>query len=155
MKVTAIMCLIAMAILTTVSGCSREKQGVVGFVLPTGDLQAGKDTFVRLGCRGCHHVAGTDLTGKSQAMPFEITLGGPVSRVRSYGDLMNAIVSPNHELAPQYVAKMAKERQPTGKSPMPDFTGTMTVAELIDLVTFLHKQYELSVPEYRGAVYGP
>ena len=143
------------ALLLMLSGCTRDQQDVKGFVLPPGDVEVGKRTFVRLGCGQCHYVANAELPTHEQPMRFEITLGGVVRQVRSYGDLMNAIVSPDHELSPQYVQQLKADGREPGPSPMPDFTSSMTVADLIHLVEFLHRQYEASLPEYQGVIMGP
>lgn len=135
-------------------GCERQPPTVKGFVLPAGDLERGKAAFVELGCRQCHHVAGIDLAEYESAMRFELTLGGEVLKVRRYGDLLNSVVNPNHELAEPYVEKLgASER--TRISPMPDFSAHMTVQQLVDIVEFLHAQYRLTMPEYEGIVMGP
>ena len=136
------------------TGCERESQHVSGFVLPSGDSERGKATFIDLGCRQCHHVAGVALPDHAGPMRFEITLGGEVMKVRRYGDLLNSIIYPNHELAEQYRESL-QDGGNAAISPMPDFSNVMTVRQLIDVVEFLHGQYRLTLPEYEGVVLGP
>lgn len=136
-------------------GCGEQEGAVHGFVLPDGDAAAGEATFVEYGCPICHVVAGTDIAFLGDESGPKIQLGGKVRRVKNYGDLMTSVVFPNHTLAEQYVDSLSKQERETASSPMPDFSEQLTVAELIDLVAFLHSRYEKTVPEYTGYLYGP
>jgi hypothetical protein len=69
--------------------------------------------------------------------------------------LMTSIVNPNHTLAAQYLDSLSDQQRETASSPMPNFNERLTVAELIDLVAFLHSRYEKTVPGYTGYRYGP
>lgn len=137
--------------LTAVSACEQKSQPVKGFVLPHGDVEAGKLAFVYLGCHQCHNVTGVELPPFAGETEFDIGLGGKVAKVKSYGDLLTAVVHPDHEITrPHEVAASGKSGQP---SPMPDTTAAMTVSQLIDVVEFLHAQYEQTAPQYQGYRY--
>ena len=80
-----------------------------------------------------------------------LEIGGKVYRVKNYGELLDAVVSPNHLISAKYRMALDQEERKNVQSPMPNFNEEMTVAELIDLVTFLHAQYILMDPPlYRG-----
>jgi len=72
-----------------------------------------------------------------------------VYRVKTYGDLVTSISNPDHIISPQYLGPLNEDEPGTLNSPMPDLTQSMTVAELIDLVTFLNSRYRLKAqPDY-------
>jgi L-cysteine S-thiosulfotransferase len=146
---------VCLVLAVLVSGCDSNDHSARGFVLPRGDIEQGKTAFVDLGCNQCHSVAEVDLPAYSSPMRFNIKLGGEVINVRRYGDLLNSIVNPNHEIARQYTQSLPASADAPQASPMPDFTGVMTVAQLINLVEFLHTQYRETLPEYAGIIYGP
>jgi sulfur-oxidizing protein SoxX len=130
-------------------GCEESGTKVRGFILPEGDPGRGQDTFVALGCPACHTVSKTELTQPEDA-PFSVQLGGKFLRVKHYGDLLTSIVNPDHRVLPPYNEDSSVEGAPG--SPMPDFTQTMTVEQLIDVVEFLHGKYE-KMPYYGGKYY--
>lgn len=114
----------------------------MGYYLPEGDPDRGREAFVWLGCHLCHGVE--DL----EAPPGGVFLGGPSVRVKTYGDLYTAITNPSHELARGYPReRVARE----GQSIMADarLNEVMTVQELIDLVAFLQPQYDVVAPPIR------
>ena len=144
----------AVVLMVFASGCGQETKTVKGFILPEGDIEKGKATFVELGCRQCHSVAGVDLPPYDGVVSLQIEIGGKVLRVKNYGELMTSIVYPDHQLAPEYLKLLNEEEKKRGNSPMPDFRDTMTVKQLIDLAAFLHSRYEKLHPQYTG-YYGP
>jgi hypothetical protein len=74
----------------------------------------------------------------------EVRLGGPTQYVRTDGSLVTSIVEPSHALAAAYRPQRVAS---TRISPMGDFSETMTVRELIDLVAFLQAHYEVFPPD--------
>jgi len=127
------------------AGCESQSQG---FVLPPGDTERGKTAFVDLGCAACHA-----LQGVFKKLPMEeggdevieVVLGGPVSRVKTYGDLVTSIINPSHYLSR---GSHKDTMYPDGTSKMPYYNDVMTVQELVDLTTLLQSNYSLTVPEY-------
>ena len=77
----------------------------------------------------------------NQAM---VELGGKVTNLRTYDDLVTAIINPSHRLAKGYAPELVSK---DGKSRMTVYNDVMTVSQLIDLVTFLQGRYELVTPE--------
>ena len=128
------------ALVAVLVGCSG---GYEGFTLPAGDAARGQAAFVTFRCYDCHRVAGVDLPVGEAPDQAIVELGGKVDRVRTYDDLVTAIINPSHRLAQGYSPSLVAQE---GKSRMTVYNDVMTVAQLIDLVTFLQGHYELRVP---------
>lgn len=137
---------VAMLLLTACSdpGAKQAK----GFRLPPGDENAGKGTFVTLNCHTCHTVDGVTLPEPPSKGQYSVKLGGKVHRVRTYGDLVTAIVHPAHDITKPFKStlpaeKLGEEADKTKevKSPMPDYNHVITAQQLIDLTSFLHGRY--------------
>ena len=62
------------------------------------------------------------------------------NRIKTYGDLVTAIVNPSHNLAKGYTPSLVAQ---DGKSRMTVYNDVMTVSQLIDIVAFLQAHYEL------------
>ena len=146
--------LLAALLLLLLSACSDDSKPVKGFVLPDGDIARGKQVFIDYNCHACHTIPGIEFPPVDFDVPFVLEIGGEVYRVKNYGELMTAIVNPDHIISGEYRALMeSADREPV-LSPMPDYGEEMTVAELIDLVAFLHAQYTKLQPDYyRGYRY--
>lgn len=122
-----------------ISSCNPD---AIGFALPSGDLENGKINFVGLACAQCHSVADLEWEGVD-GQDFHLRLGGEVSKVKTYGELVTSIINPSHRIASSFKRQLPEGN---GQSPMPSYNEVMTVQELIDLVTFLEKQYHLTAP---------
>lgn len=146
-------------LLAGLAACGTDDASLTadGFVLPPGDVERGQAVFVELGCNRCHVVANLDLPAHADASELEIELGGKRAKIKDYGELLTSVVHPQHAIAPAYERTLSEQERGDGESPMPDFNSRMTVAQLIDLVQFLHSTYEELVPDYRGYryYYGP
>jgi sulfur-oxidizing protein SoxX len=149
MNKTAILTLIAGTMLT-LGGCGADRMSEKGFSLPEGDPIRGKDTFLYMHCHECHTIAGEDLPRVELADPPFVELGGTVTRVKTYGELVTAIINPSHKLARGYPIDVVSNE---GESKMPVYNSFMTVQELIDIVMFLQPYYEVYVPKYEYRVY--
>ena len=115
----------AILVLLALAGCESQSKG---FALPPGDAAKGKVEFVNLGCNQCHRIDGSIERAVDSAYPeVDVRLGGRVSRIKTYGELVTA----------------------DGRSKMPDYNEAMTVSQLVDVTTFLQQTYVLYVPEYR------
>ena len=146
--------ILATLILCTVAttACDRDRMSEKGFRLPDGDPVQGKQVFLNMQCHECHTVSGMNLPVVPLADPPYIELGGKVTHVRTYGELVTAIINPSHKLADGYpVAEVSED----GKSKMTFYNGYMTVQQLIDIVMFLQPQYEVAVPDYEYPTYWP
>ena len=132
------------------AGCEADRMSEKGFSLPEGDAQRGMEAFLYMHCHECHSIAGVDLPTLELAEPPFVELGGTVTKVKTYGELVTAIINPSHKLAKGYPREEVSEE---GVSKMPVYNGFMTVQELIDIVMFLQPHYEVFVPRYEYRVY--
>jgi hypothetical protein len=129
-------------------GCDSGRHSSAGFRLPAnGDVERGKVAFVELGCNHCHEVTGMDLPRPSVQPPVPVVLGGLVPLEVTDGYLVTSIINPSYVLAP-YPKEMITAG---GKSRMPDYSATMTVAQLVDTVAFLQSRYTVERPMARPA----
>ena len=129
-------------------GCSAEQVANRGFSLPKGDLEQGKQVFLEMSCIECHTVAGDDLTGDQwapqQSKAISVEIGGERTQIQTYGNLVSSVINPSHRIAKGYPSDEVTD--PDGESKMRNYNDVMTVAELVDLVTFLKSRYTLKVP---------
>ena len=134
----------------SLGACDEEQlMSERGFRLPDGDPQAGRDTFIYMQCTQCHTVKGEDLPVNPGSEPY-VELGGTVSHVRTYGELVTAIINPSHKLATGYAEELVSE---DGVSNMYIYNDYMTVQELTDLVRFLQPHYDVAPPRYQYRIY--
>ncbi len=115
------------------------------FVLPKGSIDAGKSAFVELKCNSCHSVQGHIQHAPLEEGAIHVELGGTVSRVKTYADLVTSIINPSHKLS-RGMNTMTTTTQ--GDSRMPIYNDVMTVQQLVDLTAFLETTYEVWVPPY-------
>lgn len=136
------------ACLALLGGCGQQSQG---FVLPPGDAARGEETFVEMGCNLCHRIDGVipRATAKLDS-GIDVRLGGQVTRVKTYGDLVTSIINPSHKLSRGQNSMTVRD---DGTSRMPVYNQIMTVQQLIDLTAFLQGTYSVYVPEYRMYAY--
>lgn len=117
------------------------------FALPEGDVERGQSLFVEYQCTTCHTVRDLDLLAPGDPGPVSVSLGGRVSQLASYEELVTSIVNPSHKLV-----RFGKPEELTvdGESLMTVYNDVMTVSDLIDLVAFLDSRYEkFERPGYR------
>ncbi len=137
-------------IMLALAGCDSERtMSERGFRLPDGDAVAGRDTFVYMHCNQCHTIRGEELPTIPGFEPF-VELGGPVTYVKTYGELVTAIINPSHELAKGYPEDVVSV---DGRSKMYNYNGLMTVQELTDIVMYLQPFYDVVPPEFHYRVY--
>ena len=103
-----------------------------GFFLPDGDPKAGKQAFAQLKCTSCHWIANDLKLSEPVAEKPGPVLGFSQANYAP-GWLANSIVSPSHTIALNSDG-MAENSE---LSRMGDFTETMTVRQLIDVVAYL------------------
>jgi sulfur-oxidizing protein SoxX len=132
--------LLAMGVVAAfLTGCDSGPKSGRGFHLPDGDIEKGKAAFLVLKCHTCHRVNGLDLPPPSSTAPTNVVLGGEVSNIRTYGELVTSVINPSHGLAPGFKQEQLKDAK---LSPMPEFNDLMTVRQMIDLVAFLQSHYK-------------
>ena len=125
------------------AGCDFSLQSARTLRLPQGDAARGKVAFTALKCVECHTVTGVELPAPTAKPENVVALGGEVPRLRTVGDLLTSIIHPNYALSDQWKRPAG---QPVPKSPMRTVNDEMTVAQMIDLVTFLQPRYTRMVP---------
>lgn len=131
-------------VVLVLSGCQPDPPA---FALPPGDIERGQALFVEYRCTTCHTVRDLDLPAPTEAGPVKVSLGGRVSRLASYEELVTSIVNPSHKLVR---FGKAEELTADGESLMTVYNDVMTVSDLIDLVAFLDSRYEeFERPGYR------
>lgn len=136
------------AAIAGLAGCESGPDSPRGFSLPQGDADRGRQVFLYTGCLSCHSIAGIDSDIALELTPA-VPLGGQVSRIKTYGELVTSVINPSHKIAESYQSQGASA---DGSSRMRNYNDVLTVSQLIDLVTFLEQQYEL-VP-YQPTGYG-
>lgn len=131
-------------------GCDADRMSEKGFSLPEGNALGGQQAFVYLHCYECHSIDKVELPASlSDQQPY-VELGGKVSQVKTYGQLVTSIINPSHKLAPGYPMDLITQ---DGESKMPLYNSYMTVQELIDIVAFLQPHYEVVAPKFYYQVY--
>jgi mono/diheme cytochrome c family protein len=140
-----------LAAVAGLSGCEADRMSEKGFSLPEGNAMAGREAFVYMHCHECHTVVGEEFPAVAMADPPYVELGGKVTRVKTYGQLVTAIINPSHKLAQGYPAEQVANEG--DESRMPVYNGYMTVQELIDIVAYLQPHYDVYVPQYEYRIY--
>lgn len=132
-------------------GCIQGPESAYGFRLPDGSPDMGLQAIRDLKCQGCHDIPGVQAPAESE-IETRVALGGEVSRVKTYGELVTAIINPSHELAPGYREETVTR---DGRSLMEDanLNDIMTVQELVDIVAFLQPHYRVKPPEHNPYSY--
>ena len=122
-------------------GCTPGPESPRGFSLPEGDEMAGQVAFIDLRCNDCHSAAGVEQYDPENA-EIKFELGGDVTRVTTYAELVTAIINPSHRLSQRYPEAQSAVGE---ESRMRNYNETMTVQQMIDLVAYLQPQYKVIV----------
>jgi mono/diheme cytochrome c family protein len=147
--------LLSSGLLATAPGCTRSSEvpaqdqqvppsalpaqydtQTMSVVLPAGTTQAGRQAFLDLKCSVCHRVVG-DTTLPA---PVSGTQGPDLDRtlaLRPAADVAAAIVVPSHSMSIKTSDEVKKRLEGMLLSPMPDFSLTITVRQLADLLAYL------------------
>lgn len=139
------------ALAVLLAACNLTTGSDEDFSLPQGDVDRGRDAFVSLQCTTCHQIKDLDLPPPRAEGPVRIVLGGGVTRLKSYNELVTSIINPSHKLARGFPVDTVSEG---GESLMANYNDVMTVSQVIDLVAFLDSRYEkIERPGYRYPKY--
>lgn len=122
------------------SGCDVGPKSARGFRLPDGDAARGEKLFSDMGCPACHDVAGRPGLREGVDAQMTVVIGGPTPRIRNYGELVTSVINPSHEIARGYERNTVST---DGESLMRNYNDVMTVSEMIDIVAFIQRQYQL------------
>lgn len=98
--------------------------------LPEGDAIAGRQAFIDLQCVACHKVAGDTLMPEPVSSGPSPVFGVAQSTYKSRF-LAQSIISPSHAFAPGF----ADHKDPLSR--MGDFSSSITIQQLSDLVAYL------------------
>lgn len=131
-------CLIAAGI-----ACEVGPRSGRGFRLPDGDVDRGALVFQEMGCGKCHDVVDGPAPPEGERADVIVTIGGEVTRIETYGELVTSVINPSHEISRRYPREKVTEGD---ASKMENFNDRLTVSQLIDLTAFLQSKYEL-LPE--------
>jgi sulfur-oxidizing protein SoxX len=131
---------VALSFVMLIAGCASYSS--FGFPIERGDIDEGRQAFIDHQCHQCHSVAGVRLPELAGASPPILELGGETIAVQSYAGLVTSIINPNHVISERYREQLQLNAVIPLDSPMPTpHIETMTVRQLIDLVTFLDSRY--------------
>jgi cytochrome c2 len=129
-----------------IASCDFGPNSGRGFSLPAGNIDQGRKTFVELECNACHSVGDIERVAAGEGPDINVELGGRVTAVKTYGDLVTSVINPSHKTSWRYAKQtVAAER---GELKMEVYNEIMTVQQLVDLVTYLESTYEV-VPANR------
>ncbi len=132
--------LLALALLT---GCDYGPKSGRGFVFPEGNIARGQKAFVDLKCYDCHRVVGVpDLPAPALPPEKVVPLGGEVLTLRTYGELVTAVIHPAKAVTAAAPGRTEKD------PPMLPVNDAMTVTQMLDIVTFLQPHYRKLQPLY-------
>ncbi len=119
------------------------------FRFPGGNVEEGQKAFVALNCVKCHTVTDANLAEPPGKKILELELGAHPRFVKSYEDLITAIINPKHVVSEQYKAILTNsELSGEIEALMPDLTKDMSARQLVDLVAFLDRAYKGSLADY-------
>ncbi len=130
---------VVIIVLATLTACGGKKSPL-GFSLPEGDANAGKEVFVTLQCNACHSTPDVEQLEGALPVDIAVSLGGSVTQIKTYANLVTSVINPSHRISkanpPQMVAVDDVSR-------MPNYNVLMTVEQLIDVVAYLQPHYKL------------
>jgi hypothetical protein len=117
-----------------------------GFSLPEGNVDKGRAAFVELECNSCHSVGDIERVGGREGPDIDIELGGRVTTVKTYGNLVTSVINPSHKISRRHINRDIAAGEDELK--MVVYNEIMTVQQLVDLVTYLESNYKV-VPASR------
>lgn len=138
--------LLVLTTLLALAACAPDPKSGAGFRLPDGNAEKGQQAFTDLDCGGCHAIAGEEAAEADESL---VVLGGRITHVKTYGDLVTSIINPSHRISTRFATR--KDELVDGESPMAAarLNEVMTVQQAVDLVAYLQGTYEVIPPEAR------
>ena len=125
---------VALSFVMLIAGCASYSS--FGFPIERGDIDEGRQAFIDHQCHQCHSVAGVRLPELAGASPPILELGGEAAL--PFAELVTSIIDPNHNISERYREQLRLNAVVPLESPMPTpHMETMSVRQLVDLVTFL------------------
>lgn len=137
--------MIIVFLLAILSACQSESRG---FILPEGNVAKGKQVFSDLNCSRCHSIGELKWDGGEAEDDPHIKLGGEVTTLKTYGELVTSVINPSHKISQRDRTKQVlTDSLGVSKMEVYHYNEIMTVQELVDLVTFLQSEYKLVMPQ--------
>jgi hypothetical protein len=78
-------------------------------------------------CHQCHTIAGEELPVIPALDPPYVELGGRVAKVKTYGELVTAIIFPSNDLARGYAEEAAMPKKSFRRTASPKCTTTRNI----------------------------
>jgi hypothetical protein len=101
--------------------------------LPKGHAETGRAVFQKMGCTSCHKVAWeTDFPDPTASVEAPMLTARLAQLTPGY--VATSIAAPSYNVGDPY-----RHYVPGGLSPMADYSGAMTVRDLVDLVAYLQR----------------
>ena len=126
------------------ASCNYGPNSGRGFSLPEGNVDKGRAAFVELECNACHSVGDIEHVAGHEGLDINVTLGGQATVIKTYGDLMTSVINPSYKTNRRHVYQNFVTED--GESKMVVDYETMTVQQLVDLVTYLESNYQYTPP---------
>ncbi len=126
------------------ASCNFGPNSGRGFSLPEGSTDKGRATFVELECNACHSIGDIKRVAGLDGPDINIRLGGQVTAIKTYGDLMTSVINPSYKTNRRYVNQNFVTED--GESHMVIDNEAMSVQQLVDLVTYLESNYQYTPP---------
>ena len=107
-----------------------------------------KVLFQELNCTRCHSIGDIEWTGSKRFDDPHVRLGGEVTMLKTYGELVTSVINPSHKISQQDTSHQKLTLiKGMSKMELPRYNEIMTVGELVDIVAFLQSEYMLVRPE--------
>jgi len=126
------------------ASCNYGPNSGRGFSLPEGNVDKGRAAFVELECNACHSVGDIEHVAGHEGLDINVALGGQATVIKTYGDLMTSVINPSYKTNRRHVYQNFVTED--GESKMVVDYETMTVQQLVDLVTYLESNYQYTPP---------
>jgi len=135
-KAVAVLAVVVFAAILAAAQTVTDPYAVVTVTLPAGNAKAGRQAFQDLKCYFCHQKAG-DVgfpapVGAARGPDLDDTL-----HRQSASDVAAAIVAPSHSMSVRTAKALRPSLARESASPMGDFSATLTVRQLADLLAYL------------------
>lgn len=115
---------------------AADPYAIVTVTLPAGNAQGGRQAFQDLKCYLCHQKAGDTRfpapVSAARGPDLDETL-----RRQSASEIAAAIVAPSHSMSVRTDKALRPRLARESVSPMGDFSSTLTVRQLADLLAYL------------------
>ena len=135
-----------------ITACQSNSKG---FVLPEGDTELGAKVFTELNCDRCHSIGDIKWSGSEAYDDPYVKLGGEVSQIKTYGELVTSVINPSHKISEKSLSDGSITLgEGMSKMEMYRYNQIMTVDELVNVVAYLQAHYELVRPDNPYPKYG-